>query len=200
MVKIFSTTTLPCGYRQTAEINLAKDHRLAIRLNIAGLILMVLSLLLLGAFLRWARPDLSIGARAFWPDLRAGLGLLAAVAVTMLVHELIHGFFFRLFTGSRPVFAVRPLYAFAAAPDWLIPARHYWIIGLAPLALINAAGLLCMLLAPAGWIPLLVLLVTLNTGGSVGDIFIVVRLLGLSRDALARDAGDRVSFFEPLRE
>jgi hypothetical protein len=192
-----STRILPDGYSQTHEINLANNKRLAILLNTAGVSLFFLSLVILGSSLRWSRPELLTGTFTFRLDLLGILGLIVSVILTLLVHEFIHGFFFRMFTGSRPVFAVRLLYAYAAAPDWFIPARYYWIIGLAPLALIDMIGLLFIFLAPAGWIPVLVLLVALNTGGSVGDLYIVTRLLRLSPGSLANDAGDRVSFFEP---
>lgn len=194
---IASTQTLPDGYRQTHEIDLAKNKGLAILLNVLGVIVFFLSLALLGFFLRWARPEVFTSTFTFNLDLLTIAGLLASVTLTMLVHELIHGFFFWVFSRSRPVFALRLLYAYAAAPDWFIPTRHYWIIGLAPLVLIDALGLLCIFLAPAHWIPMFALLVALNTGGSVGDMLIVARLLRFSPGSLAKDAGDRVSFFEP---
>ena len=56
---ISATRTLPDGYTQTHEINLAKNKRLSILLNIAGFIIFVLSFVLLGLFVRWVRPDLS---------------------------------------------------------------------------------------------------------------------------------------------
>jgi hypothetical protein len=191
---ISSIRTLPDGYRQTGEINLSKSKGLSILLSLAAILLFVPSCLLLGSFQRWARPELATGTVTF-----AGLGILVffvSVPFMLLVHELIHGFFFWVFTRSRPVFALRPLYAYAAAPDWFIPARHYWIVGLAPLVLIDAVGLLLLFAAPAAWIPLLIFLVALNTAGSVGDMYIVARLLRLSPGSLVKDAGDQISFFE----
>ena len=194
---ISSTRTLPDGYVQTHEIDLAKNKELAILLNLVGVIIFFLSFVLLGSFVRWARPDLSTGTFTIKFDLLTILVLLVLVALTVVVHELIHGFFFWVFTRSRPVYALRPAYAYAAVPDWFIPIRHYWIIGLAPLVLIDAIGLLLILLSPAGWILTIVLLVTLNTAGSIGDMLITTQLLRLSPASLAKDTGDKVSFFEP---
>jgi hypothetical protein len=192
-----STRILPEGYRQTYEINLAKNQGLTILLNIAGVIVFVISLVLLGSFLRWSRLELLTSTLTFKLDLLSIVGLIASVALTMLVHEFIHGFFFWVFNRSRPIFALRPLYAYAAAPGWFIPTRHYWIIGLAPLVLIDTIGLLFISVAPAGWIPVLVLLVALNIGGAVGDMFIIAQALRLSPGSFAKDVGDTVSFFEP---
>ena len=196
---ISSTKTLPDGYRQTGEIDLSKNKRVAILLSVAGTILLVFSLILLGLFLRWARPELTDDTFAFTLDLWKVFGLFASILLIMLVHELIHGFFFWMFTRSQPVFALRPLYAYAAAPEWFIPASRYWIIGLAPLALISLVGLLVISAAPAGWIPLSVFLTALNIAGSVGDMFIVMQLLRLSTSSLVKDAGDSVGFFEPAK-
>ncbi len=196
---ILSTKILPDGYRQTSEINLAKNKGLAILLSVVGVILLVFSLILLGLFLRWARPELTTGAFTFTLDLLKITGLFAAVILIMGLHEFIHGFFFWMFTRSKPVFALRPLYAYAAAPEWFIPASRYWIIGLAPLVLISLVGLLFTSAAPAGWIPLSVFLTALNIAGSVGDMFIVARLLRLLPGSLVKDAGDTVSFFEPTK-
>ena len=194
---ISSTRTLPEGYIQTHEIDLAKNKGLSILLNLVGIIIFFLSFVLLGSFVRWVRPELSTSTFTIKFDLSTLLGLLVLVALTMVVHELIHGFFFWVFTRSKPVYALRPAYAYAAAPDWFIPIRHYWIIGLAPLVLIDAIGLLMILLTPASWILTIVLLVALNTAGSIGDMLITAQLLRLSPASLAKDTGDKVSFFEP---
>ncbi len=166
--------------------------------NLAGILIFVLSLALFGSFARWARPEIFSRAVTFRLDPFVIIAsLLAAIIVPMLVHELIHGLFFRIFTRSKPVFAVRLQYAYAAAPDWFIPARHYWIVGLAPLVLIDVIGLLFIFVVPAGLIPILVFMAALNTAGSVGDMYIVARLIRLSPGSLVKDAGDSLSFFEP---
>jgi len=197
---ISSTRTLPDGYIQTHEINLAKNKGLAILLNIVGFIVFALSFVLLGLFVRWSRPELAtitFSIRGGLSTILQLLGLLVLVAIITVVHELIHGFFFWVFTRSKPVYALRPAYAYAAAPDRFIPVRHYWMIGLAPLVIMDAIGLLLILLAPASWILTILLLVALNTAGSIGDMFITARLLRLSPASLAKDTGDRVCFFEP---
>lgn len=195
---VSSTRILPDGYRRTGEIHLAKNKGLAILINLAAIFVFVPCLILLGSFLRWARPEPTTGTRTFSLGIAGIAGLFVSVVLIILLHELIHGFFFWAFTRSKPVFAVRPLYVYAAAPDWFIPARYYWIVGLAPLVLIGMIGLLSILVASAIWTPLLVFLVALNTAGAVGDIYIVARLLRLAPGSLVQDAGDHVSFFEPV--
>jgi hypothetical protein len=196
-----STQTLPDGYIRTVEINLAKDKGLAVLLNIVGLFISILAFILTGLFTRFARPAPFSEVFIFKADLSTMgqlLVLVVFVVVSLVVHELIHGFFFWLFTRSKPVYALHLAYAYAAAPDWYIPVRQYWIVGLAPLVLIDLAGLLLVLLASPGLILLIIFLVAFNTGGSVGDMWIILNSLCKSPACLVNDVGDGVTFFEPL--
>jgi hypothetical protein len=196
-----STQTLPDGYARTLEINLAKNKGSAVLLNIVGLFISILAFVLMGLLTRFARPGAFSEAFIFKADLSTMgqlLVLVLLIAVSLVVHELIHGFFFWLFTRSKPVYALHLAYAYAAAPDWYIPVRQYWIVGLAPLVLIDLAGLLLVLLASPGLILLIIFLVAFNTGGSVGDMWIILNSLCKSPACLVNDVGDGVTFFEPL--
>lgn len=197
---ISSTQTLPDGYIQTHEINLAKNKVLAVILNVVGFFIFFFSNVLLRSFANWVRPGLLSSTYTFTVNLSTIgqlLALLALVALILVVHELIHGFFFWMFTRSKPIYALHLAYAYAAAPDWFIPFRQYWIIGLAPLVIIDAIGLLLILLTPTSWILPVIFLVALNTGGAIGDILITARLFRLSPACLVKDSGAGVCFFEP---
>ena len=115
----------------------------------------------------------------------------------MTIHESVHGFFFWVFTRSRPVFAFRLFYAYAGAPDWYIPTRQFMIVALGPLVIIGAVGILLMLLVPESWVLFIAFMVALNTGGSAGDLLVFTRLFKLSPTCLANDTGDVVTFYEP---
>ncbi|MCG2787514.1 MAG: DUF3267 domain-containing protein [Anaerolineae bacterium] len=189
-----STQTLPHGYTQTGEVNLKKDKRLAIFLNILAFLIFILIFYLLslfGAMLRSGTTNISGSISA-----GAMILLIGLTVFILIVHELIHGFFFWLFSRSRPVFALRPLYAYAGAPGWYFPKRQYAITALGPLVIIGAVGLLLMLLAPVSWLLTIAFLVAMNTGGAIGDIFVFFRLLKSSSTTFANDTGDVVTFFE----
>jgi hypothetical protein len=199
---ISSTRTLPGGYIQTDEINLARNKGLAVVLNIVGFFIIIFSFILLVLFARWARPGLFSDAFTYNTNLStigALLVLIVLVTLSLILHELIHGFFFWIFTRSKPVYALNLAYAYASAPLWYIPVSQYWIIGLAPLVLIDTIGLLLIILTPASWVLLLIFLVASNTGGAVGDLWVAFRLLRASPDCLINDVGDSVAFYEPAR-
>jgi len=189
-----STKMLPEGYVQSGEINLKKNKRLAITLNIVAFFVGILSFFLLSSFAALVRPSLMNTSG----NITAGVWavMLGLVVLLMTIHESIHGFFFWVFTRSRPVFAFRLFYAYAGAPDWYIPTRQFIIVALAPLVIIGAVGILLMLLVPESWVLFIAFMVALNTGGSAGDILVFARLFKLSPTCLANDTGDVICFYE----
>ena len=192
-----STQILPDGYQQVYVINLAKDKVLAVVLNLAALVVVLLSFWLLGIFTKWIHPDLSKTLISIKFGLSEILLLLLLIILNLVVHELIHGAFFWFITRSKPVFGLSLSYAFVAAPDWYIPKRFYWIIGLAPLILIGLTGLLIIAIGPPSWMLPALVVTGINTGGAVGDIWIIFRLLRTSSTCLVNDTGHTVSFFQP---
>jgi hypothetical protein len=191
---ITSTKTLPEGYAQFDEINLKKNKRLAITLNIVAFFVAVPSFYLLSSFAALVRPSIMNTSGS----ITAGVAAVMVGLVVMLatIHELVHGFFFWVFTRSRLVFAMRLFYAYASAPDWYIPTRQFMIVALGPLVIIDAVGLLLVLLVPESWVLFIAFVVALNTGGSMGDLLVFTRLVKVSPTCLVNDTGDIVTFYE----
>jgi hypothetical protein len=109
-----STQILPDRYFQSAEINLKKDKRLTILLNIGAFIVFIPMFYLLTGFIALVRPEV----KNFSESITIGkmLGALGLTVIVLIIHEIIHGLFFWIFSRGRPVFALRPLYAYAGAP------------------------------------------------------------------------------------
>ena len=189
-----STQMLPDGYVQSGEINLKKDKRLSILLNIGAFIIFIPMFYLLSGFIALVRPDIT----NFSVTITIGkvFSAIGLVVLVLIIHEIIHGLFFWIFSHGRPVFALRPLYAYAGAPTWFFPKRQYAITALGPLIIIGAVGLLLLLLAPISWMLMIALLVALNTSGAIGDVFVFFRLLKCSPTSFANDTGEVVTFFE----
>ncbi len=189
-----STQMLPDGYIQSGQIDLKKDKRLAILLNIGAFIVFIPMFYLLSGFTALVRPDIT----NFSVTITIGkvFSAIGLVVLVLIIHEIIHGLFFWIFSRGMPVFALRPLYAYAGAPTWFFPKRQYAITALGPLIIIGAVGLVLLLLAPISWIPMIALLVALNTGGAIGDVFVFFRLLKCSSTSFANDTGEVVTFFQ----
>ncbi len=195
---------LPGTYQLSANLNLAKDIKLAIALNIAGLGMFAGSVLLSFKFLQLFRPslftDLSDGLFSGYLSetfLVTLIILISVIAGMIFLHEAIHGLFFWLFTGGRPKFGFRGFYAYAAAPDWFIPKQAYLIISLTPLVVISVVGFGLMLILPPAWVLPILLLVTMNASGAVGDLYAFFWLLLKPKGLYIQDFGDRMAVYFP---
>jgi hypothetical protein len=192
-----AVTTLPPGYQSLYSLDLKKDIRVAMFLNIAVLIM----------FLVWGYIFIRIGTilrPSVWIE---GLNLLDEVdlisllmifVVMVLLHEGIHGLFFWVFTKERPHFGFKLLYAYAAAPDWYIPRTKYLWIGLSPLVLISILGVAIIPWFPVHWLPGLILFLTINAAGSMGDVYIILVTLSHPKDILIQDLGDSFTIYGKL--
>jgi hypothetical protein len=94
---------------------------------------------------------------------------------TIVLHEAVHGLFFRLF-GGRPRYGVGvaywfPPYAYATSPKRFTMAQMA-IIGLAPLVIISSLSLTAMALAPTISDFAIVAFIT-NFSGAIGDVWVV---------------------------
>jgi hypothetical protein len=128
------------------------------------------------------------------------IAILLSIIFMLILHELIHGIFFYLFTHQRPRFALKSGYAFAAAPGWYLPCSKYIIVGLSPILFITfVAIILCWVISPS-LIPYLLLIATCNAAGSLGDLIVVGWVSKQSATTYILDEGDIFYSFGPLKE
>ena len=115
--------------------------------------------------------------------------LFPAIIGALILHELVHGFFFLVFTGTIPVFGFTKMMAYAGAPDWYIKKNYYLIITLSPLAVITSAGLLFLTFIPSEFSSLVFLPMVINAAGCIGDIWCAVILINKPKETYITDSG-----------
>ncbi len=197
------TQTIPITYRKIGTLDVGSNDRLLLVLNLVGLLALALSGWIFFRALLWLRP--TDGARAIQSiqvftlasSLQAIAVILILTVLHVILHEAIHGVFFWLFTRSRPRFAFRWAYAYAAAPSWYIPRNPFLVTTLAPLVVITLAGLVLFAIAPSAWLLAIWFVITMNAGGAVGDLAVAIWLLRQPPTCLAQDRGDAVTLFVP---
>lgn len=195
--KFNSMQVLPENYHLTWKLDMRESKRL-IFANGLGLLVLLIIFPLTYAFAAATRPEASF---SFSLNGLSGIlnviVLILALGVMLLVHEGIHGVFIWIFTGSRPKFALKTFYAYAAAPGWYLSKWPYFITAIAPLILITALGLIGITLAPFSWVFPIMLIIIFNASGAVGDAWVAAALLFRKNSVMAQDDGDVVSFYEP---
>lgn len=194
------TRILPDGYRLLGSLDLSKNIRALIIMNIIGTLLFFLFGWLFFGFVSKVRPGIAVIAPVIeigsWVDLISILAtLLLAQGIMIVLHEGVHGFFFWLFTRDRPIYAFKGFYAYAAMPDWFIPRDPYLVTCLGPLVGITLLGLLSLAIAPAAWLLIIIFIMTLNAAGATGDMAIAGWLLTTPSSSYAQDHGDAFSIY-----
>jgi hypothetical protein len=200
-------TTLPKNYRQALRYPLG-SRRMLLLLNV----LAFAPLLLFGAamFGIWVayeklgaplRPEALADARLLPRDWDVW-ALLAAMILIFPVHELCHGLAFKLLGVPRVKYGVIPhRFVFYAKPagEAYFFRNGFILAALMPLILITLGGLALLLFAPVGVQFALVIVVMLNAGGAIGDIWTVLVILWrrFPPDALAADLGDTFVVYVP---
>ncbi|MBQ8174638.1 MAG: DUF3267 domain-containing protein [Clostridia bacterium] len=180
------STELPTGYREILSVDLQKNKKLAVLVNVSAAVIAVL-LAVLGHFhiSILSLFDLSHG---FLPYL-ARFGVLAVASVAYIVlHELVHGVTMKLFGCPRVKYGFTGLYAFAGS-DCYFGKWPYIAIALAPVVLWGIVlGVLCATL-PASWFWVVCLVQITNLSGAAGDLYVTAKFLRLPKSILVRDVG-----------
>ncbi|MFO7585322.1 MAG: DUF3267 domain-containing protein [Anaerolineales bacterium] len=191
------TKTLPETYSLAWEADVEKDKRLMWLLQLLAIPWALVVLLLLGIYAYWFRADVVVAPEItlpFW----AILAILAVTIVTIILHELVHGVLFWLYTRERPKFGFKLLYAYASAPDWYFSTSIYWLIGLGPLVFLSLVGMTLLPFIPHSWLPYLLLGIFLNAAGAIGDLYIVIRLAFEPAGTFVQDKGTGFRVFRPI--
>jgi len=193
---------LPEGYRERCTLDLTRNLRAALWLQVTGGALFFLfGWLFLGMAAR-LRPDFVMDGSVWRPARLGGTWasvtvIILTAAAAILLHELVHGGFFWLYTRQRPRFGLGLGYAYAAAPGWYLPRSHYLVIGLSPLIALTLAGAAALLLVPSSIILPLLFGMTVNAAGSVGDLWIIWQVLRQPGPILVNDRGAGLTVYGP---
>jgi hypothetical protein len=173
----------PPGYQPALKFEYPK---LNLQLLAGGLIIVITPCLVVLTWLLQGRPgQFPLPIQPTFGDLMI---VLATIIITILVHELIHGLVYQLL-GYKVSYGVslQLMAAYAGAFGQWQQRRHNILVALAPLVLLPL--LLIPLLSVSQ--PTLVLIaftaLLFNTGGAVGDLYLVWRLLHWPATSLLYD-------------
>ena len=189
-----ATRDLPPTYQQSRTLDLASRPGLMILLNLLGLLLFfafgLAFLLLAGAIY----PGVKFGISSF-SAVSGILAFLLGFAGVLVLHELVHGLFFVIFTRSRPHFGLKQMYAYACAPDWYIPRNQFLVVGLAPFILITLGGFVLLPLASVNLATFMLFAMAVNASGAIGDLYTVVWILRFPANAFVCDHGEKFTIY-----
>lgn len=181
-----ATMQLPDGYRLLREIDLEKNKKQAGIVN--GLSLIVAALVLVPMVL--CAPE---GA-AFVRGLSGLLMLVGGMFLYVALHEAVHGVCFWAFSGEKPRFGWKSVYAYAAS-DAYYSKWPYLSIALAPVVFWGAVLAVLAAILPADWYWMVQMIQLINLSGAAGDLYVTWLLCRMPADILIQDAGVAMQVF-----
>lgn len=189
---IRSTSTLPEGYIEHFSIDLQKDKKTAVFVNVFATVIAVIMVIAMS----FAVPigiilDTSQGLDIFL--LRCIAVIVGSIAY-LILHEAVHGIAMKICGTKKIKYGFTGLYAFAGSDDYY-SKKPYIFIALAPIVLWGVVLLIVNLLVPIQWFWVVYFIQVMNISGAAGDIYVSVKFSKLPKDMLVRDSGTSMTVY-----
>ncbi len=191
---------LPSGYTEVFHID-ALSKKMGLILNVVAMAILAV-VLALAVGLPLALGKISFGAYDPIASIISSLALFAAIAIYMILHELVHGIAYKALTREKLSFGLSWSCAWCGVPDVYVYRRASLIALLAPfitftIVLIPIAALMYFVNVYAYIVAVLVF--GLHFGGCSGDLYMTILLLFKfkSQKLLVRDTGPEQSLYLP---
>lgn len=179
------------GYKECTKIDLVKNKKEALLVNIYGIIIMVvmavfIPLLIMGGIIEF---NLETTFPLFF------IVLLISLILYIPLHEIVHGIVLKNYTDEKLSFGWKLVYAYCGSKEAVVDRKEYYAVALAPLFVFSVVFISLMVLNPSLSLVWYVMEI-MNVSGSVGDIYVSIKLRKeKSRDILITDSGTDMSFW-----
>ena len=179
------------GYKECTKIDLVKNKKEALLVNIYGIIIMVvmavfIPLLIMGGIIEF---NLETTFPLFF------IVLLISLILYIPLHEIVHGIVLKNYTDEKLSFGWKLVYAYCGSKEAVVDRKEYYAVALAPLLVFSVVFISLMVLNPSLSLVWYVMEM-MNVSGSVGDIYVSIKLRKeKSRDILITDSGTDMSFW-----
>ena len=179
------------GYKECTKIDLVKNKKEALLVNIYGIIIMVvmavfIPLLIMGGIIEF-------NLETTFP--LSFIVLLISLILYIPLHEIVHGIVLKNYTDEKLSFGWKLVYAYCGSKEAVVDRKEYYAVALAPLLVFSVVFISLMFLNPSLSLVWYVMKI-MNVSGSVGDIYVSIKLRKeKSRDILITDSGTDMSFW-----
>ena len=181
-----AVNTLPEKYTELYAIDLQKDKKLSLLVNLIAVLIAVL----LAVPMHFCVPiysllDMTNGFGAYM--IRYGV-LIGAMFAYIVLHELVHGVAMKICGTKKIKYGFTGLYAYAGSDDYY-DKKSYLFIALAPVVLWGVVLAILNPLVPIEWFWVVYLIQITNLSGAAGDLFVTVKFSRFPNDILIKDHG-----------
>ena len=177
---------LPEDYGEIYSLNLQKDKRTAIIVNLLALAIAAVMAVSMNFFVPVTSFfDMSGGIVCYFLRLAA---LIVLMVLYMVLHELVHGIAMKLCGTKRVKYGFTGLYAFAGSEDYY-DKKSYIFIALAPIVLWGTVLAAVNFFVPTEWFWIVYMIQLINISGAAGDLFAAVKFSRMPKNILIQDSG-----------
>ena len=177
---------LPDGYREICSVDLKKDKKAAVFVNLLAIAIAVILVLPMNAVIPFYR---SLVSQTDIKDILIKyVVLLVLMVLYVILHELVHGIAMKICGTKKVKYGFNGMYAFAGSADYY-DKTAYIFIALAPIVLWGVVLAVVNILVPAEWFWVIYIIQVLNISGAAGDLYVSVKFSRLPRDILVQDYG-----------
>lgn len=183
---------LPEDYGEIYSLNLQKDKRTAIIVNLLALAIAAVMAISMNFFVPVTSVfDMSGGIVRYFLRLAA---LIVLMVLYMFLHELVHGIAMKLCGTKRVKYGFTGLYAFAGSEDYY-DKKSYIFIALAPIVLWGTVLAAVNFFVPTEWFWIVYMIQLINISGAAGDLFAAVKFSRMPKNILIQDSGVSMRVF-----
>lgn len=185
-MKMRAVKTLPIGYKEIYSVNLQKDKKAAVVVNLIALVISIL-LIVPAHFLVPIMTLFHIEDGMSNYIIRF-LTLILLMLAYLVLHELVHGIAMKICGTQKVKYGFTGVYAFAGSDDYY-NKRAYIFIALAPVVLWGIVLAVIIPFVATTWFWIIYFIQVMNISGAAGDLFVTVRFSCFPKDILVRDTG-----------
>lgn len=187
---------LPDGYQSAEVVDFTHNPKTIKKLNktvlLFTLLFIAVSVLLYIFVFRK-------GAPATGHTTLAVVVTLFGTVASFVFHELMHGFFMRIFSRQKVFYGIKSCFGYAGS-EYPFFRDQYLFIALAPLVLLDLLIMIPVFFLPAVLKLSLLLILSIHIPACMGDIYVCRRLKGYSKTTRIIDTGTEMVFCTPKIE
>ena len=175
---------LPSGYKEVFKIDLLNNRKMFVIVNVINTVIAAI-MFVAGLFFQPEGADFK---------LIHAIVMSIGMWVYIILHELVHGIFMKKFSGQKPKYGWKVIYAYAGSDAYFCKS-HYMIIAMAPVVVWGIVlGILNLFVSP-GWFWTVYAIQILNISGAAGDFYVTYLMTKMPEDTLTQDTGTDMTLY-----
>lgn len=191
-----SFSQLPDGFKNIYTLNLQKDKKTALIVNVISLLIFVAFAVLGAYFVYVNKMTLFSADNLAYVLLKLGV-VLGGTIIYLVLHEAVHGVVMKYYGAKKIKYGFTGLYAFAGCDDYF-KRKPYIVIALAPIVFWGIVLAVVCFFVPQDWFWVVYFIQLANLSGAAGDIYVSYKFLRLPNDILIRDTGIEMTVYSAV--